>query len=136
MDHATVQAIRARMDQAHETLKEADVLFEQDFWRGTINRSYYAMFYSVLALAVLREQITSKHSGVIAFFDREYVKPGIFSKELSHALHLAFERRQTTDYGEIFTVSEEEAKQALHDADAFVTRIESYIYSTRNSQDS
>jgi uncharacterized protein (UPF0332 family) len=41
MDNGTKQAIRARMDQAHETLKEAEVLFEQDFWRGTINRSYY-----------------------------------------------------------------------------------------------
>ena len=40
MDNATEQAVRARMDQAQETLKEAQVLFEQDFWRGTINRSY------------------------------------------------------------------------------------------------
>jgi uncharacterized protein (UPF0332 family) len=39
MDNAAEQAIRARMDQARETLKEAEVLFEQDFWRGTINRS-------------------------------------------------------------------------------------------------
>ncbi len=39
MDNAKAQAIRARMDQALETLKEAQVLFEQDFWRGTINRS-------------------------------------------------------------------------------------------------
>ena len=105
------QMIQYRLEQADETFKEAAALFEMSFWRGTINRSYYAMFYSVLALAVLREQVTSKHSGVIAFFDREYVKPGIFSKELSHAFHVAFERRQTTDYGEIFTVNEEEASK-------------------------
>jgi hypothetical protein len=31
MDNATEQAVRARMDQAQETLKEAQVLFEQDW---------------------------------------------------------------------------------------------------------
>lgn len=51
MDDAREQAVRARMDQAHETLKEAEVLFEQGFLRGAINRSYYAMFYAVLAPA-------------------------------------------------------------------------------------
>ena len=82
-DNAAEQAIRARTDQARETLKEAEVLFEQDFWRGTINRSYYAMFYAVLALAASRGVAISKHTHAIAFLDKEFIRTGIFPKELS-----------------------------------------------------
>lgn len=74
MDNVTEQATSARMNQAKETLKEAEVLFEQDFWRGTINRSYYAMFNAVLALAASRGVAISKHTHAIAFLDKEFVK--------------------------------------------------------------
>lgn len=48
-----------RLHQANETLQEADSLYHLSLLRGTINRSYYAMFYAVLALAVLRQKATS-----------------------------------------------------------------------------
>ena len=50
MNGEITQAIRLRLEQARETLKEADALREHELWRGVINRSYYAMFYAVLAL--------------------------------------------------------------------------------------
>ena len=127
MDNATEQAVRARMDQAQETLKEAQVLFEQDFWRGTINRSYYAMFYAVLALAASRGVAISKHTHAIAFLDKEFIKTGIFSKELSRALHIGFDERQTTDYGEIWDIDHTEAEQTLSDARLFVKTIAHYL---------
>lgn len=128
-DNQQDKLINYRLQQAHETLAEADTLFEKSFWRGVINRSYYAMFYAVLALAILRQQVTSKHSGVIAFFDREFVKTNIFSQDLSRAFHLAFDQRQTNDYGEIFTVSEEEARQAIENSRNFIASIESFLRS-------
>jgi uncharacterized protein (UPF0332 family) len=127
MDNATEQAISARMDQAHETLKEAEVLFNQDFWRGTINRSYYAMFYAVLALAALRGVPISKHTHAIAFLDKEFVRKGIFPKELSRALHIGFDERQTSDYGEIWEIDHTEAEQTLSDAISFVKTIGHYL---------
>jgi uncharacterized protein (UPF0332 family) len=71
--------------------------------------------------------VISKHSGVIAFFDKEYVRNGIFPKELSRYLHFAFERRQNSDYGEIFTVNSEEANQAIIEAVQFVEKIKDYL---------
>jgi uncharacterized protein (UPF0332 family) len=123
------QLIQYRLTKAHESLEEARVLFRDSFWRGSINRAYYAMFYSVLALAVFRQEVTTKHSGAIAFFDREFVKNGIFPKELSKSLHLAFQKRQENDYGEAFDVSEEEAKWCIDDAQLLITAIEGYLKS-------
>ena len=128
-DDSLADLVKYRLRQAGETLQEAKGLYQMSFWRGTINRSYYAMFYAVLALAVLRQQVTSKHSGVIAFFDREFVRTGVFPKELSRSFHRAFESRQTNDYGEIFTVTEEEAKQTLEEAGTFVSAVKNYLKS-------
>jgi len=66
--------------------------------QSIVNRSYYAMFYAVLALLQKISKVPSKHSGVISLFDKEFVKKGVFAKDLSKDFHKAFELRQTVDY--------------------------------------
>jgi uncharacterized protein (UPF0332 family) len=121
--------LRYRMQQANETLHEAEILFNQSAYRGTINRAYYAMFYSVLALLATKKLGTSKHSGVIGLFDREFVKTGLFPRDLSRSLRLAFDRRQTHDYGEVSQIDEPMAQEALNDAKVFISTVESYLHS-------
>jgi uncharacterized protein (UPF0332 family) len=70
--------LRYRMEQAQETLREAEILLNEDAWRGTVNRAYYAMFYALLALLATRQLGTSRHSGALSLFDREFVKQGVF----------------------------------------------------------
>jgi len=122
--------LKYRIQQANETFHEAEILFNQSAYRGTINRAYYAMFYSVLALLATKKLGTSKHSGVIGLFDREFVKTGLLPRELSRALRLAFDRRQTHDYGELIEIDEQVAQETLNDAKAFISAVESYLRST------
>lgn len=97
------QLIQYRLDQASETLREGEILAREGLWHGVINRGYYVMFYATLALTVFRSKTISKHSGVISFFDKESVRTGIFQNEYSHMLHIAFDHRQSNDYGDFFT---------------------------------
>ena len=122
-----VALLRYRMEQAHESLHEAEILLEASAFRGTTNRAYYAMFYGLLALLATVQLGTSKHSGAISLFDREFVKTGIFPREMSRHLHLAFDRRQKYDYGEMVVITEEKATQGLADSRAFLVAIESYL---------
>lgn len=122
--------LKYRIQQANETFHESEILFNQSAYRGTINRAYYSMFYSVLALLATKKLGTSKHSGVIGLFDREFVKTGILPRELSRALRLAFDRRQTHDYGELVEIDEQVAQETLNDAKAFISSVESYLRST------
>lgn len=121
--------LRYRMEQAHQTLQEAEILLDESALRGTINRAYYAMFYALLALLATKQLGTSKHSGALALFDREFVKTGVFPRELSRSLHLAFDRRQTHDYGEMVQVNRQIAEDTLTNARAFVAAIESHLHS-------
>jgi len=118
-----------RMEQAQETLREAEILLNESALRGTINRAYYAMFYALLALLATKRLGTSKHSGALALFDREFVKPGVFPRELSRSLRLAFDRRQTHDYGEMAQVDRQIAEETLADAEMFVAAIEAHLRS-------
>jgi len=98
-----------RLEQADESLGAARVLLEKRLDRPAVNRAYYAMFYAVLALLATRKQETSKHSGAISLFDKEFVKPGAFTKDFSRWLHEAFDLRQRADYAIEFQLTRKEA---------------------------
>jgi uncharacterized protein (UPF0332 family) len=121
------QLLRYRLDQARETLREADILQDAEAPRGAVNRADYAMFYALLALLATKQLSPSKHSGVISLFDREFVKTGIFPPDLSKSLHLAFDRRQVYDYGEMAELDKIAADEDVADAITFVDAIEQYL---------
>lgn len=121
--------VRYRLEQARETLREAKILLDESALRGAINRSYYAMFYALLALLATKQLGTSKHSSALGLFDREFVKTGLFPRELSRSLRLAFNLRQRQDYKEMTDVDEPTAVSTLNDSTSFVDAVEAYLRS-------
>ncbi len=119
-----------RPEQAAESLAAGKLLLEQGLFRPSINRSYYAMFYSVLALLTPRREETSKHGRAIALFDKEFVKTGVFSKEFSRWLHEAFDLRQRSDYSPQFHPTLEDARGVLDQATSFVIEIKAKLTAT------
>lgn len=73
MKRETIRLIRYRLASARETLAEAESLLRDDHRRGAKNRIYYAMFYATLAMLALRNLSSSKHSGAISLFHREFI---------------------------------------------------------------
>ena len=121
--------IEYRLTQAKDSLKEADVLHKSGMsLRSVMNRLYYSMFYTVLALLQNKELGTSKHSGAISLFDREYVKPGILPREMSKALHRAFELRQIGDYMEETEVTSSDIEEIKPMAAEFVANAETLLF--------
>jgi len=122
--------LKYRLQQAEESLKEAKILYDsKSSFRSVINRSYYGMFYSVLALVACIGMGTSKHTGVISIFDREYVKTKIFPKEMSKLFHEAFSLRQECDYSEFNLITREETLEILNGANDFIGKVSEYINS-------
>ncbi|MDB9521989.1 HEPN domain-containing protein [Dolichospermum circinale CS-1225] len=121
--------IEYRLSESEETLREAKILLNQSAFRGTINRYYYAMFYAALGLLATKGLGSSKHSGIVSFFDREFVKTGIFSKDLSRSFHRAFDERQASDYGEMLEADMGSAMALFERAQNFVDEITQYLKS-------
>jgi uncharacterized protein (UPF0332 family) len=55
----------------------------------SINRSYYAIFHATRALLALNKFDTKKHSGVIAYFNQNYIKTGKIEVKYGKILTLA-----------------------------------------------
>jgi len=105
MNNNLKELIHYRIEKAVELMRAAEILFENGSFRASVNRSYYAMFYMVLALLTIESKETSKHSGAISLFDKILVKRGLFSVDLSRWLHHAFSKRMDADYNPIHSIS-------------------------------
>ncbi len=127
MTDALKALVNYRLEQADSALKAGQALIDAGLWRDSVNRSYYAAFYAVLALLALKGMGTSKHSGAISLFDREFVKTGVFPKELSATLHRAFDMRQEADYEEQAEIEDSDARETLAQARAFVQQVCKYM---------
>ena len=62
----------------YQMLEAAKENLEIGRYKTSLNRSYYAIFHAMRAANILKGFDSSKHSGVIAYFNREYLKSGIF----------------------------------------------------------
>jgi uncharacterized protein (UPF0332 family) len=122
--------VNYRIEQAEESLRDARLLVDSGgSFRSIINRSYYVMFYATLALVAAKGAGSSKHSGAISIFDREYVKTNIFPKEMSKMIHKAFNLRQESDYKEFIIITKEEAQKIKEGAEDFLNKIKSFLKS-------
>ena len=72
-----------RYQRALEDLAAAKEMLSGGMYKPSLNRSYYSIFHAMRAITALEGFDSSKHSGVIAYFNQNFVKTGIFAKETS-----------------------------------------------------
>ena len=123
-----------RFQEAEETLADANRMLDAGISpRSVVNRAYYAIFYSILALLIHEniEHRTSKHSGIIAIYDKSIVHAGKMGKEYSRILHRMFNLRQESDYKEFVLFTGEDAVNALRMADEFLSGIKAVVEGRR-----
>jgi len=119
--------INYRRKKASETLKDAKTTFNKVSLFTTVNRIYYAIFYEVLALLLTKGLSSSKHSGVRALFNREFVKSGILKEKYADFYNRMFEARQEGDYGDFVEFEKKKVQQWLDEAEGFINEIEEII---------
>lgn len=119
-----------RLDQARETLTDAERMLKEHYSsRSIINRAYYVMFYSLLALYLKSDSDikTSRHAGIISLFDKEFVQKGLFDKRFSKMLHILFDKRQECDYRELIEVPYSDAEESVQRAREFYNAVSVFI---------
>ena len=116
-----------RFQCAMENKESAEVLLQAKQFKSSVNRSYYAIFHCLRAVTALDQFDSSKHSGVIAFFNRTYVKEGVFDKSISKLIDTSYRLREKSDYQDFFLVSREMAADQLAKADEIISTLEIYL---------
>ena len=127
-DNRTI-LMQHRLDSAKEKLESAKIPLDNGNLKDSIGRSYYAMFTSVRALLARDGVDFSKHAGVIAYFQREYIKTGILDMKYSKYISQAFQIRNNADYADFYIVSKADADEQYERAEEFYQIISNYLAS-------
>ena len=129
MHNSKIDLMRYRLDMARERLESAKILLDNGKFKDSIGRSYYSIFTSVRALLAKDGIDFSKHTGVISYFQKEYIKTGIFEIKYSKYISQAFQIRNNTDYADFYIVSKKDATEQYNRAEEFYNAIEAYLNS-------
>ncbi len=119
--------MKYRLEMAEERLDSSKILLDAGNYKDSIGRSYYAMFMAVRALLAMKGQDFSKHAGVIAYFQKEFIKTGEIGKKYSIYISQAFQIRNNTDYADFFIVSAQDAEVQYKRAKEFLEAISGYL---------
>ncbi len=118
-----------RLKNAQEKLESAQLLFKNGNYKDSVSRSYYAMFTGIRAILAKDGIDYSKHSGVIAYFQKGYIKTEIFDKKYSKYVQNAFQVRNSSDYDDFYIVSVTETQEQIEKAEELIKIIKKYLQS-------
>lgn len=116
-----------RLERAKELIDDSRKLFESGSYKSSNNRAYYAIFYAMRAVLALDEVDFKKHSGVIQYFQRNYIKTGILNKSYSDIIMDSSEIRNSSDYDDFYLASREEAIEQIEGAEKFYCAVEAFL---------
>lgn len=134
MEISMIELSKYRFKRAQEILEDAKILLNEKSFASSVNRSYYAIFHALRAVTALDGYDSSKHSGVISYINRNYVKEGIFQKQLSKILDTSFRLREKVDYDDFFIISLDTAQEQLLKAETVMNEVETYLIKKWNSK--
>ena len=119
--------VTADINLAKEEFDSAKILFEVGKYRQTVTHSYYAMFNAATALLTKKDIVANSHEGLIMFVGKEYVKNGIFDKEIFGFLTKTRVDRKDSSYDSLAIFTEEDAFESLNNSEIFIQEVEKLL---------
>ena len=114
------EEVNALIKKTDRSLEAAKDLFNKGYYDFSVSRAYYTMFYCAEALLLTKDLTFSKHSAVISFFGREFIKTGILPEKFYTYIANAFKERQRGDYEAILYPEREECEIILEQSEEFL----------------
>ena len=109
----------AELEVAREALGEAETLFEKGLLRGSVSRSYYALFHAVKALLLSQGLEARTHHGVETLFSLHFIRAGELPAEWAALFARLQGYREQADYGPVLGASREIVRRELDEVACF-----------------
>lgn len=114
------------LERSREELAAARHLLDGGYPAQAASRAYFGAFYAAEAALSTLGETRSKHSGVLAAFNRLVVKEGGCPEEVGRLLRALFETRNEADYGG-GPMPAPEAERALQDARRVIDEVTGWL---------
>ena len=116
-----------RLEQAKEDIRATEVLYKERLYKSANNRAYYAIFHSIRSVLALEPIDFRRHKDVTAYFNKNYVNTGIFSKTMGRRIARASQVREDSDYDDEFIVDPSNTLIQIETAKELVKLVEEYV---------
>ncbi len=122
------ELIRYRLQEATETIADVKLLIENDRLRAAVNRIYYGMFYSLLALGLAYQFETSKHQQLLGWFNKNFIHEGLINQKFGKIINKASNRRTQGDYESHVDFDKEVILEMFGEMQDFISEIERFLH--------
>jgi len=127
MEYKKADYIKFRLEKAQETDLATKLLTDKSLWSSSINRLYYACFYSVNALLYNANIKAQTHTGIKNQFSLHFIKTHKIEKKYGKLYSNLFNWRQKGDYSDFFDFDEETVKGLMIPVQEFIEIIKQII---------
>lgn len=119
--------IKNILEKSNTALEDAKLALDNDRLDNAYNRIYYAIFYIVCALGYKKDFVTSKHSKLLGWFNKNFIKENVFNIEYGVTYKKAYENRMRSDYEFTYKPDKVTATDLFDKAENFIEIIRNYI---------
>ena len=116
-----------RLEKAARDLHDAKMNLSAGSCDVAANRAYFCIFHAMRAVLALDKKDYHKHSAVISFFSKDYIRTGHFERHFGTTIKMAGALRNSSDYDDYQDASVEEADEIVQKASEFFEAIKMYI---------
>jgi uncharacterized protein (UPF0332 family) len=115
--------VREEIHHANESMKAADLLFNNGFIRDAVAKLYYSLLYMVRAMLLTKGLEPKSHEGALRLFGLHFVKKGVFEAGDSHVFSRLMKYRQEADYNPSYMFTREDFIQFRKEAERVMQKI-------------
>jgi len=127
-DKAREDLIKYRLEQARDTIPVVELLLENKELPTAVNRIYYGMFYSLLALGLKYKFETSKHQQLLGWFNKNFIHTAEIDVRFGKMLRNAYKNRRKGDYETYIEFNIEDVKLMFTEMKEFIEEIDRFIF--------
>jgi uncharacterized protein (UPF0332 family) len=119
--------LREEIQRANESLKAAELLFENGFTRDAVSKLYYTLLYTVRAMLLTKGLEPKSHEGALRLFGMHFVKQGVFEAKDSHVFSKLMKYREEADYNPSYVFTPEDFVEFKKEAELLMLKITSRL---------
>jgi uncharacterized protein (UPF0332 family) len=113
--------------RAEDSLESAKILFNNDRYIASVNRSYITMLFCVRGALSAKETFPKSYKSALAKFSEIFIKTGEIARDFKVKFEAAYSKKWSGDFEVDSKISRQEALETLNHAIDFVTIARNYL---------
>lgn len=120
-------AIDNELERMEESLRAAKALLDQNLYRDSISRAYYAVYHAACAVLFTKGLEAKSHGGIRSYFSLYFVKTGELDRKYQRLFSKMQKFREEADYESEMVFGEKDGQEIFEEASSFCGDMKKFI---------